>query len=150
MMPTSVRGLRLRSAAVWGGLPLLAIAIGPDPSRGESRGHARGVVAIGDIATGWIALGGVARSGLAIGGVAFGLVALGGLGLGGLALGGLAVGLLAAGGAAIGGVAFGGLAVGVYALGGAAFGQHVLSAVQRSPEAVEFFKHWLPWLPLPQ
>lgn len=44
--------------------------------------------------------------------------------------------------------AIGGGAVGYYAFGGGAFGKFVISAVQRSPEAVEFFKHWLPVLPI--
>jgi hypothetical protein len=54
--------------------------------------------------------------------------------MGGIALGGWAVGLVAVGGAALG----------YYALGGAAFGKYVFSAMERSPEAVEFFKQWIP------
>ena len=95
-------------------MPLYSIAMGPDPARGELRGHARGVIAIGDLATGVVALGGIAR----------GLVAIGGLALGGDALGWVAVG---------------GGAVGVYAAGGGALGEHVMSATVRDPEAVRFF-----------
>jgi hypothetical protein len=65
---------------------------GPDLERGEMRGHAKGIIAIGDIATGVVALAGVARGGLAIGGLAVGLISLGGLSIGALALGGLAIG----------------------------------------------------------
>jgi len=132
------RGTRRRSSATLFGLPLLDVAVGPDPERGEMRGHARGVIAIGDVATGIFALGGVAFGGVAIGGLAFG----------GLAFGGAAVGLVALGGAAVGGVAVGGGAAGYYyACGGGAVGEHVLSAARQDPEAVRFFGQWLPeWL----
>lgn len=152
------RGVRKRSTKILFGLPIIDIALGPDPEKGEIRGHAHGIIAIGDIAKGWIAIGGIARGGLALGGVAVGIIAMGGLGvgivsfgglaLGLLALGGLAIGGIAVGGGAIGGVAIGGGAVGYYAFGGGAFGKYVVSAMQRSPEAVEFFKHWFPFLPI--
>jgi hypothetical protein len=140
--------LRWRSEAQLGGLPLVSIAIGPDPPRGEIRGHAKGVVAIGDLATGWLALGGLARGGIAIGGVAIGLVSLGGVGLGLLTLGGAAIGGVAFGGAAVGAVAVGGAAIGYYALGGAAIGKHVVSEMVQDPEALRFFAQYLPWLKL--
>ena len=63
-------GIRHRSAAAIGDLPLLSIAIGPDLAEGEIRGHARGVIAIGDFATGVIAVGGLARGAVAVGGLA--------------------------------------------------------------------------------
>lgn len=47
--------------------PLLSVAIGPDAARRELNGRARGIVAIGDIATGVIAIGGIARGLVAIG-----------------------------------------------------------------------------------
>jgi len=118
--------LRWSSEGQFGDLPLVSIAIGPDFAKGEVRGHARGVLAIGDIATGWLAIGGLAR----------GLVAVGGLATGLVSLGGLSVGLLALGGAAVGGVA----------LGGAAFGKHVIAGWQKDPEAVRFFGQYVPWL----
>jgi hypothetical protein len=129
-------------------LPLVSIALGPDLEKGERRGHARGVVAIGDIATGLVAIGGLATGGIAIGGLSLGLASLGGLALGVLlAVGGLAVGGTAVGGAAIGRVAAGGGAVGEYACGGGAMGTHVVSATHRDPEAVAFFReHGLEWL----
>ncbi len=136
------RGLRRRSDYEYLGLPLWAIALGPDPEAGEVRGHAKGIVAVGDIATGFIALGGLARGGIAVGGLAVGLVAIGGFALGVLAFGGLAIGLLAIGGGAIGWAAVGGAAAGVYAAGGAAWGTYVISAAERSPEAVAFFTQW--------
>jgi hypothetical protein len=134
-----ILGVRKRSAYEFLGMPLYSIAMGPDPAKGEMRGHAKGVIAIGDIATGVVAIGGVARGLFAFGGLAIGGVAFGGLAVGALALGGAAIGLAALGGGALGWVAVGGAAAGVYAAGGAAFGEHVLSATVRDPEAVRFF-----------
>jgi len=138
-----LRGVRYQSAARIGNLPLIAIATGPDPQRGELRGHARGVIAIGDLATGVLALGGLARGFVAVGGLALGVVSLGGLGIAaGLAVGGLALGSLALGGGAIGYAAVGGGAAGYYACGGAAAGKYAVSPWQRSPEAIEFFERY--------
>jgi hypothetical protein len=133
--------VRYRSAAGIGDIPLVSIAIGPDPEKGESRGHARGIVAIGDTAAGVLAIGGIAAGGIAIGGLSLGLASLGGLALGVfLAVGGGAVGGTAVGGAAVGRVAIGGGAVGEYACGGGAAGAHVVSATRRDPEAEAFFR----------
>jgi hypothetical protein len=137
------RGYRYRSGAALGDLPLIAIATGPDLERGEGRGHARGVVAIGDIATGVLAIGGVARGLIALGGVALGGLTIGGVSLGVLAAaGGLAIGGHAVGGAAAGRVAMGGLAVGRYACGGLAVGTHVIDESRRDPEAAAFFRRY--------
>src|SRR5580765_6852752 len=80
--PCMGRGIRRQSARKLFGLPLWAIAMGPDLARGELRGHARGVIAIGDIATGWFAYGGLARGFQAIGGLAVGVLAIGGCAIG--------------------------------------------------------------------
>jgi hypothetical protein len=142
------RGVRKRSSATLFGLPLYDIAVGPDPETGQIRGHARGIFAVGDIATGVVAFGGLARGVLAVGGLALGGFSIGGASLGILgALGGLAVGGIAVGGAAVGLVAVGGGALGYYACGGGAFGKYVLTAVHRDPEAVRFFQNLIPWLP---
>ena len=133
--------VRYRSAAAIGNIPLVSIALGPDLEKGEWRGHARGIVAIGDLATGVVAIGGLATGGIAIGGLSLGLASLGGLALGVLlAVGGAAVGGTALGGAAVGRVAIGGGAVGEYACGGGALGAHVVSATRRDPEAEAFFR----------
>ena len=138
------RGLRsVRRRASWGigNLPMYEVAVGPDLERGEGRGHAKGVVAIGDIATGFVAVGGWARGFVAVGGVATGLFSIGGLSIGALvAAGGLAIGSAAFGGAAVGVVAIGGGAVGEYACGGGAAGTHVISATRYDPEAEAFFR----------
>jgi hypothetical protein len=118
------RGTRKRSKSELFGVPLWEIALGPDPSRGEQRGHAKAIFAMGDIATGLFAFGGVARGGFCFGGVAIGLVTFGGVSLGLLtALGGCAIGLgFSAGGLAIGTIAIGGAAFGLFAVGGLAVG----------------------------
>jgi hypothetical protein len=134
-------GIRHRSAAAIGDLPLLSIAIGPDLAQGQMRGHARGVIAIGDIATGVVALGGLARGVVAFGGLAAGLVSVGGLSVGLLlALGGFAIGSVAVGGMAVGGAAVGGGAAGYFACGGGAAGTYVVSAARRDAPAEDFFR----------
>ena len=151
------RSIRKRSTTIVLGLPLYDVAIGPSAERNELRGHARGIVAVGDIATGLLAVGGVARGLVAVGGVSLGVIALGGcslgllLGFGGLstgllALGGLAIGGVAIGGGAIGYVSIGGGAIGYFACGGGALGKYVLSAAEQNPEAVQFFRNWIPGL----
>jgi hypothetical protein len=105
----AVRGVRRQSSYEYLGLPLWAIATGPDSAKGEIRGHTKGVLALGDIATGVVAIGG------------------------------LAIGAFALGGAAVGGVAIGGIALGIYAVGGIAWSTYVISAAERSPEAIAFF-----------
>jgi len=135
------RGIRRRAGWGIGDLPFYDIALGPDLERGELRGHAKGVVAIGDLATGFLALGGLARGVVALGGLAAGLFSFGGLSIGLLsAIGGLAIGGIAFGGAAVGGAAVGGAAFGHYACGGGAVGTHVVDATHRDPEAVAFFR----------
>src|ERR1035438_5631661 len=73
-----IRGIRRQSSRKFCGLPLWAIAVGPDWEKGEMRGHARAIFAFGDMATGWFACGGFARGIVAVGGLAIGLFALGG------------------------------------------------------------------------
>lgn len=111
------------------GWPLLSIACGPNPATGETRGWARGIIAIGDLATGLIAIGGIAGGGIAVGGVSFGGLSVGGVSLGGVILGGVAIGY----------IAFGGVAIGHYAKGGAVVGTYVDGPRKRDPEAVRLF-----------
>ncbi len=142
-----VLGIRRQSTRKLFGLPLWAIALGPDWERGEIRGHARAIFALGDLATGWFACGGLARGLVAVGGLAIGLVAFGGGAIGVLiAIGGAAIGGIAFGGGAIGAVAFGGGACGYYAFGGGAVGAYTVSAAHQDPEAVAFLQQYLPWL----
>lgn len=137
--------IRKRSDRIVMGLPLWEIASGPDHAHGEKRGHARAIFAVGDIADGVFALGGIARGVVAIGGVSMGVLTLGGVSLSLLAaMGGVAVSSLAFGGVAVGGVAIGGAAVGVYAKGDSAAGMHKICRRTRDPEAVRFFRKWVP------
>jgi len=135
------RGIRKRAGWGIGDIPFYDIALGADPERGELRGHAKGVIAIGDLATGFLALGGLARGVVSIGGLAAGLVSFGGLSIGLLsAIGGLAIGGIALGGGAVGGAAVGGGAAGYYACGGGAVGAHVVDTMHRDPAALAFFR----------
>ena len=146
---TSFFGVRKQSETMIAGLPLWAVATGPDPAKGEVRGHARGIIAVGDMATGVLAIGGLARGVIALGGLAVGLISVGGMAIGlALAMGGGAIGGVALGGAAAGGVAMGGGAIGHYALGGRADGTHVISATRCDVEALEFFRRHVDWIPL--
>jgi len=141
----ALRGIRKRASWGLGDIPFYDIALGPDLAHGEMRGHARGIIAIGDRATGIVAVGGLARGVFALGGLATGLVTFGGVSLGLLtAIGGLAIGSLALGGGAVGGVAVGGGALGYYACGGAAAGAYVMAANRQDPEAVAFFRRHAP------
>jgi hypothetical protein len=146
--PLAATGRRYKSSIVIFGLPLIHIARGPYDD--EKQGHARGIIAIGDVATGWLAIGGFARGIIAFGGVAVGVIAFGGLSIGLLlALGGGAVGGIAVGGGAVGGLAMGGGvagfvaqgggAVGYYAEGGAAWGRYVLTWNRTDAEARRLF-----------
>ena len=103
------------------GLPLVHI------NCGFSRNHwARGIIAIGNVATGVVALGGIAFGLFTLGGIGVGLLlALGAISIGAVSIGGIAVGLLVWGGIALGWLAVGGMSLGVYAAGGAAVGSQV-------------------------
>ena len=136
-------GIRKRSARAVCGLPLYDIAMGPNLKKGEIRGHARGIIAIGGHAKGVIAFGGLATGVIAFGGIANGVFAFGGGALGLIAFGGGAIGLLLGiGGGAIAPIALGGGAIGYMAFGGSTLGFHVLDATSRDPIAMQFF---LPW-----
>jgi hypothetical protein len=77
------RAVEYRSEQAWGTLPLVHVAVGGRQAGGRYRlGRARGVIALGDVATGLVAVGGVAIGLFSVGGVAVGLVALGAVALG--------------------------------------------------------------------
>jgi len=155
-------GRRFRSRARVFGMPVLDIAMGPYGR--EKRGHAKGFIAIGDIATGIVALGGQARGFIACGGLSIGCFSMGGMSLGLLSsiggfsigsasMGGFSIGALANGGGAIGYLAQGGMAIGYFARGGGPFGIHRIGpgVASPSPEAERmfdvfswFFGNWPP------
>lgn len=121
--------IRYTSQVRLGQWPILAVALGSDFSRNETRGHARGIIAIGDVATGFIAIGGLARGVIAVGGVAAGLVTVAGVGFGAVVIAGVAIAQ----------TAFGGVAIGHYAKGGATIGGHVVSPDRTDHSATVWF-----------
>lgn len=108
--------------SLWG-LPLVHINL---CHRGHCR--ARGVLAIGNVASGLFALGGAATGLISFGGGAVGLIAIGGGAVGLLSLAGIAAGIFSLGGISVGYLACGGVAVGVYAIGGVAVAAKVAVA----------------------
>ncbi|MBP5242684.1 MAG: helix-turn-helix transcriptional regulator [Clostridia bacterium] len=102
------------------GVPLVHIHVGFGLCR------AKGIIAIGNVATGVVALGGLAVGVFSLGGFALGLLAIGGLAFALLlALGGGALGFIAVGGIAVGIFAVGGVAIGIYAIGGVAVASNI-------------------------
>jgi hypothetical protein len=86
-----------RSEQVLGNLPVVHVAVGGRQADGRYRpGRARGIIALGDIATGLVAVGGVAIGLFSVGGVAVGLVALGAVAIGLTAMGAVTAGLVVA------------------------------------------------------
>ncbi|MEX1376532.1 MAG: helix-turn-helix domain-containing protein [Eubacteriales bacterium] len=108
-----------KSIAQINGMPVIHINLG----RGIKK--ARGVVAVGNVATGVVAVGGVAIGVVAFGGLSIGIVTLAGMALGLVALGGLSAGYIAVGGVAVGYLAIGGAAFGINALGGVAIARDI-------------------------
>jgi hypothetical protein len=136
-----IPGRRYQSAARLFGWPVISIATGS--GLGEKRGHARGIIAIGDYATGVVAIGGTAHGVVAIGGIAIGLFAFGGISAGLLtAMGGLTIGALAWGGCAIGIVASGGVVAGWLAAGGLPIAPHVIEPGATDSATLALLSHW--------
>ena len=141
-------GKRYRSKATLFGWPVIDVALGPKD--GELRGHARGIIAVGDVATGGLALGGMAFGVVAVGGMAVGAFAVGGgavglvsacggFAVGGLAAGGGAAGVLASGGGSVGVVAQGGGALGLFTRDARSFGARAAARAPAAPRAAEPF-----------
>ena len=100
-------GKRAVSSTVIMGMPLWSVAFGPDPEKGESRGHAHGIFALGESATGIVAVGAVAVGVFTLAPVSIGVVAVGGFALGGVAMGAASIGILSYGAVALGVIAYG-------------------------------------------
>jgi hypothetical protein len=110
--------MEYRSEQVWGDLPVVHVSVGGRQADGRYRlGRARGIIALGDVATGLVAIGGVAIGLFSVGGVAIGLVALGGVAIGLVAVGAVSVGLVAIGAVAMGLTAVGAVTVGLVGVG---------------------------------
>ena len=95
----SMEPFEYKSQATIFGLPLVHVNTG---GRYQTK-HAKGLIAIGDVATGVIS----------VGGIAFGVVGIGGIGMGIIGIGGVSLGVLALGGVAIGGIALGAVSIGI-------------------------------------
>jgi predicted Ser/Thr protein kinase/capsular polysaccharide biosynthesis protein len=131
-------GYEYKSKRTWFGLPLLHVANGVDPQTGKAR-HARGIVAVGGVATGWLAIGGRAYGSIAFGGIACGGLAIGGIAAGVVSFGGLTLALLLAfGGLAIAPIAIGGLTAGYVVVGGQAYGVNVFDATHHDSEKLRW------------
>lgn len=121
-------GRRFRSATTLFGLPLIDVALGATHS--ETRGAARGIIAIGDRAKGFIAIGDLAVGIVAIGGRAFGVFAIGGIAIGLVSsLGGISVGSIAVGGLVLGLLGWGGFCAAIVADGGVSIGVYAAGAL---------------------
>jgi len=116
------------------GLPYIHIAMGRDRQSGKIL-VAKGVIAIGQLAVGLVAIGqfsvgvlfGLAQ--FSIGLFAIAQVAFGGI----FGLGQVATGI----------TAIGQLAIGKYVLAQAGFGEYVWSLIEKNPQALEYFRHFL-------
>jgi len=90
--PIRRSGFRSESSIKVMGLPLWAIAFGADLEAGEVRGHAKGIIAIGELATGIIAIGRIA-----VGLIPLGIISIGIFPAGVIAVGGITIGVIASG-----------------------------------------------------
>jgi len=108
-----------KSKAMFNGVPVVHINMGKGMKR------AKGIVAIGNIATGVVAIGGLSTGIVSLGGFSIGIVSLGGLAAGLVAIGGLGLGYIAFGGVTLGYLALGGVAFGVNAAGGVAVARDI-------------------------
>lgn len=116
---------------LWG-LPLVHIHL---CERGFAR--AKGILAIGNVATGLVSIGVFAVGCFSIGCFALGIFALACLAAGLLAVGGFAAGLAAIGGIVLGWLALGGIALGAYAAGGVVFASEIaIGGVAQAPLAI--------------
>jgi len=130
---------RYESPARLFGWPLLAVDLGPDDPGAEPR-HARGIVAIGNRATGALALGAyLARGGLAVGVRAAGLVAIGVAGAGVLSVGVVGLGLVSVATVSTGYLAVGIVAVGYECVGVVAVGGHAVGILGAGQTARTLF-----------
>ncbi len=129
------------------GLPLIHIHLGHGMKK------AKGILAIGNIASGFLAIGLVARGILAFGAVALGLLGFGCFTFGLLlAVGAISIGTIAIGAVAVGIFTLGAVAIGVYSTGAlavasrVAIGDHAYGhiAVGRITEGVKTFTETIP------
>jgi len=100
-------GIRAASSMMIMGMPLWSVAFGPDFEKGELRGHAHGIFALGEIATGVVAVGAVAVGVFTLAPISIGVFAVGAVAMGGVAMGPVSIGILSYGAVALGVFAYG-------------------------------------------
>ena len=144
LYPDGAYFAEFKSNATFFGLPLLHYTRGKCPETGR-RIIAKGVVAVGRLATGILAIGHASFGVIAIGQLGLGLLLGLGQGATGLyAIGQVAVGLIfGLGQIATGEIAIGQVAYGKYVLAQAGYGDYVWSMKRADPEAIKFFKSLL-------
>ena len=142
--PTGAYFAEFKSHATFWGLPLLHYTRGKCPETGR-RIIAKGVVAIGRLATGIFAIGHASFGVIAIGQLGLGLLFGLGQGSTGLyAVGQVALGLMfGLGQLATGEIAIAQIGYGKYVLAQLGYGDYVWSQNRADPEAVAFFKSML-------
>lgn len=117
-----------KSARSLFGLPLVHVNLAFGcwrPGLYEKAPRAKGVLAVGNIASGVLAVGLLARGMLSLGGVSAGVLSLGCASVGLLCIGALAAGGVAVGALALGIVAVGAVAIGMFSLGAASLASHL-------------------------
>ncbi len=144
LYPNGAYFAKFKSNATFFGFPLLHYTRGKCPETGR-RVIAKGVVAVGRLATGILAIGHASFGVIAIGQLGLGLfLGLGQGAIGLYAIGQVAVGLMfGLGQIATGEIAIGQLAYGKYVLAQVGYGDYVWSMKRADPEAVKFFKSLL-------
>jgi len=142
--PNGTYFAEFKSHATFMGLPFFHYTRGKCPETGR-RIIAKGVIAIGRLATGIIAIGHASFGLIAIGQLGLGiLLGLGQASTGFYAIGQLAWGLMfGLGQFATGQIAIGQFAYGKYVLAQLGYGDYVWSMKRADPEAVKFFKSFL-------
>ena len=142
------RRFEYKSAYTIFGLPLVHVVIGRDPKTGRL-GRARGIIAIGRLATGVVALGQIAIGVLSLGQLSLGLFfSLGQLSVAGWQSAGqlAAAPYLAVGQIAAGRYAVGQLVVGQYAICQEGLAAHKYSEKEKSRVALDAFQAEFPRL----
>lgn len=129
------------------GLPLIHYTYGRSPETGR-RVVATGFIAVGRLSVGVVAVGQASLGVVAVGQLALGLLlGLGQASTGALAIGQLALGLgIGLGQFVTGYAAVGQFGVGRYVLAQFGLGIDVWDIRAAAPEAVRFFRSWLPFL----